>query len=233
MNSITAKMIGVYAQGATPSVLVKSASETATTAPVEKAKPIEAGPAVIVELSHECNGLDGSAMSASGVAASASANASAETTETRTNGPSMNAQDPELEQFQAAFGSSVGDANYTAKFDFDNDGVIDLGDFDQLAHRREVARFTNQMDELMKAFGTESGQEGFSNGCDVNGDGCIDLADYDQLVSQNKNLLKEYQLNKLNDAFGSSSGDSNYNSPVDFNQDGIVDLGDFDYLAAH
>lgn len=232
MNSITAKMIGMYAHGAAPSVLVKSTSETATTAPTEKAKPVEAGPAVIVELSQKTTGLDESAMGASGVTGSASVNASADTSESRTNGPSMNSEDTEMAEFRAAFGSSVGDANFKASYDFNNDGVIDLGDFDQLAQNRAVARFTAQMDELMKAFGSESGDEGFMRNCDVNGDGCIDLGDYDQLVAQNETLLKGYQLNKLKEAFGASQGDNNYNSIVDFNHDGVVDLGDFDYLAA-
>lgn len=46
----------------------------------------------------------------------------------------------DLNEFQAAFGSSVGDTNYSTKYDFNNDGVVDNDDFNEfLVHFGTVA----------------------------------------------------------------------------------------------
>lgn len=110
------------------------------------------------------------------------------------------------QEFGSTFGKSKGQEGYDARYDFNGDGKVDIGDFSYLA---VVCDNLDQDAELIfKAYKT----------IDKDGDSKI----------SGKEAIQGWQ--EFNKTFGKSRGQDSYDARYDFNGDGKVDFGDFSYL---
>lgn len=142
-------------------------------------------------------------------------------------GPSgiVHRQPSRLEEFHKAFGAAKGDDNYVAEFDFDQDGEIGPGDFNQLARVAELNKKPS-LEQIQKVFGTAQGDEGFDARLDLDGDGEIGPGDFDLLAKSNlkENANTAFALQRFNRLSENMTKDAL--TAFDFNNDGQVDKGD-------
>lgn len=95
--------------------------------------------------------------------------------------PAPPSTDDQLEQLTKAFGSSKGEDGYDPNVDFNEDGVVDIGDFAILSDRRRIAA---DLDALRAAYGATKGDDAYRADLDLDGDGEISIGDYSMLSSR-------------------------------------------------
>jgi Ca2+-binding EF-hand superfamily protein len=119
-----------------------------------------------------------------GGAIDAPTGAPAPTTGEEEEGPAVfTAED--VDRALGAFGTSEGDDAFNSAYDFDNDGVINFGDLNELLSRIGAGANAQQtlLDQLTERFGASNGDERFNANLDFDNDGVINFGDLNTLLA--------------------------------------------------
>ena len=91
----------------------------------------------------------------------------------------------DVDRALSAFGTSEGDDAFNSAYDFDNDGVINFGDLNELLGRIGAGTNAQQtlLDQLTERFGVSNGDERFNANLDFDNDGVINFGDLNTLLA--------------------------------------------------
>ena len=92
----------------------------------------------------------------------------------------------DIDLLLGSFGAQAGSEGFNSQYDFDNDGVINFGDLNELLSRVSGDANVQQqslLDQLTERIGSSTGDERFNPSLDFDNDGVINFGDLNTLLT--------------------------------------------------